>query len=95
MHTYIHTYADQVTAVMNICFNLVCLVYADIRFEGAPQRKIGPFKVISRESWLWTSIWLSIVNLTFIITMNQTKLVLITSFCKDVNENRLSKLYTH
>ena len=91
MHTYIHTYADQVTAVMNICFNLVCLVYADIRFEGAPQRKIGPFKVISRESWLWTSIWLSIVNLTFIITMNQTKLVLITSFCKDVNENRLSK----
>ena len=88
-HCIMHDTADQITALVNICFNLVCLVYSDVKFEGASQGQT--FGVISRGGWLWSAIVLSLVNISVIILMTQEKLKTVTGLMKDINENRLLK----
>jgi len=68
---------NKVTALLNILFNLVVLVFSDTTFaEGG---------------LLWVSIILSAVNVVIQILLEKEKLKFMTSFFKDVNENRLTK----
>lgn len=74
-HSLVHDGSDQITSMVNIVFNLVALVYSDVRFEGSSEGYT--FGLVSRGSWLWSSIVLSIINIALLILLSQ---VLFSSF---------------
>jgi len=68
---------NKVTALLNILFNLVVLVFSDTTFaEGG---------------LLWVSIIMSAANVIIQILLEKEKLKYMTSLFKDINENRLTK----
>ena len=68
---------NKITGILNIMFNLMVLVFAEITFTD--------------QAALWISIILSVFNLTIQILLEKEKQKFITSLFKDINENRLSK----
>ncbi len=87
--------ADQITSVVNICFNLLLLLYDDARWESPAGLTIvgvlGKFISFEKEGLLWSSVLLSLLSIVVIMMLSQQQLKKIAGLLKDINENRLSK----
>jgi len=68
---------NKVTAVLNIMFGIMLNVLSDIEF--------------SQTGWIWFSIMMSAFNVVLQSLMEKEKQNFMTSFFKDLNENRMSK----